>query len=117
MDPSAFPEVLCQALFSVNTEDVKYAKADVSSLAATFWASVDPLFFGIPLPPFPAGDPLDLTDLYGLVFTGGNGAWGKTDNIEDFAFTRQTAAVPGGAPRVYYELDIDYKTKGFNPTP
>lgn len=73
---------------------------------------------------FTGQGPLDVTDLSpleatigpatGLVITGSNGAWGKSDNIKDITFTPVAdTSFPGGV----YEIEIEYKSRGFNPVP
>ena len=109
-DPEDDPEVLCDATFTVNTQDVKHAKQDFSSLTATFWAFLD----DIEKPKAMAGEagkPLDLTSNIGTVVTGANGAWGKVDGVKDITFTRKENKI--GAD--YYEVEIEYKTRGFDP--
>lgn len=93
----------CSGIITVNTEENERAKQDFSSIA------------------FTAQGPLDITDLSpldatigpatGLVITGSNGAWGKSDNIKDITFTPVSGATAFGV----YEIEIEYKTRGFNP--
>lgn len=108
VDSEEEPEVLCDATFTVNTEDMKNAKKDFSSLTATFWAflddSVQPLAGR-------AGEPLDLTNNIGTVVTGANGAWGKVDGVKDITFVRKT----NDDGWDYYEIEIEYKVRGFDP--
>ena len=108
VEPEKLPEVLCDATFTVNTEDVKSAKKDFSSLTATFWAFLDNVVKPLA---GTAGAPLDLTDNIGTVVTGANGAWGKVDGVKDITFTRKE----NKAKLSYYEVEIEYKTRGFNP--
>ena len=108
VEPEKLPEVLCDATFTVNTEDVKSSKKDFSSLTATFWAFLDNVATGAA---GTAGTPLDLTDNIGTVVTGANGAWGKVDGVKDISFTRKENKKGDD----YYEVEIEYKTRGFNP--
>ncbi len=94
-------DLQCDGIFTVNTEDVKRAKQDFSSIAFTGLAPLDVTPLGA-----------DLGQATGLVITGTNGAWGKSDNIRGITFTALTGSVvPGGV----FEVEIEYKTRGFNP--
>ena len=48
---------------------------------------------------------VDVGDFTGLVITGSNGAWGKSENIKDISYTDIGND----------EVEVTYKTKGFNP--
>ena len=91
---------------TVNTEDNKQAKKDFSSLAFT---ALNPL--DIEIARNRKLQEVDIGDSVGLVVTGTNGAWGKSDNIKDIDFKLVEGDFTGGV----YEVEIQYKTRGFNP--
>ena len=92
---------------TVNTEDNKQAKKDFSSLAFTALNPIDISGGGRKLQQVD----VDIGDSIGLVVTGTNGAWGKSDNIKDIDFKLVEGDFTGGV----YEVEIQYKTRGFNP--
>jgi hypothetical protein len=55
---------------------------------------------------------VDLGQATGLVITGSNGAWGKSDNIKDITFSKLDGNIIAGG---IFEVEIEYKTRGFNP--
>jgi hypothetical protein len=98
----------CNGIITVNTEDDKRAKQDFSSIAFT---AQGPLDFTRSHPPSAT-----IGLARGLVITGSNGAWGKSDKIKDITFTPNTVT-PGTVTPTTYEIEIEYKTRGFNPVP
>ena len=70
-------DLLCNGIITVNTEGNKRAKQDFSSVAFTGLSPID----------ISGGTrrlySVDVGDFTGLVVTGSNGAWGKSDNIKD----------------------------------
>ena len=93
----------------MNTENDKRAKQEFSSVAFTALSPVD-----ISISPPPGSFPIvDIGQATGLVITGSNGAWGKSDNIKDITFSNLTGDITFGT----FEVEIEYKTRGFNPIP
>jgi hypothetical protein len=91
---------------TVNTENNKQAKQDFSSIAFTGLNPID-----INIQRNRKLQEVDIGDSIGLVVTGTNGAWGKSDNIKDIDFS----LVDGDFEAGIYEVTINYKTRGFNP--
>ena len=91
----------------MNTENDKRAKQDFSSVAFTALVPVD---ISIPTSGVPQGD---IGQATGLVITGSNGAWGKSENIKDITFSNLAGNILDGT----FEVEIEYKTRGFNPVP
>ena len=95
-------DLLCSGIITVNTEDNKRAKQDYSSVAFTSLSPVDVSnarrLYSV-----------DVGAFTGLVVTGSNGAWGKSENIKDISYTDIGNDI--------YQVDVTYKTKGFNPNP
>ena len=96
-------DLLCNGIITVNTEGNKRAKQDFSSVAFTGLSPID----------ISGGSrrlySVDVGDFTGLVVTGSNGAWGKSENIKDISYTDIGNDI--------YEVEVTYKTKGFNPVP
>lgn len=96
-------DLLCNGIITVNTEGNKRAKQDYSSVAFTGLSPID----------ISGGTrrliSVDVGDFTGLVVTGSNGAWGKSENIKDISYTDIGNDI--------YEVEVTYKTKGFNPVP
>jgi hypothetical protein len=90
----------------VNTENHKRAKQDFSSVALTALSAFDVINVS-PGPPV-----VDIEQATGLVITGSNGAWGKSDNIKDITFSKRSGDIISGG---IFEIEIEYKTRGFNP--
>jgi hypothetical protein len=96
----------CNGIITVNTEDDKRAKQDFSSIAFT---AQGPLDFTRSHPPSAT-----IGLARGLVITGSNGAWGESDKIKDITPKTVTR---GTVTPTTYEIEIEYKTRGFNPVP
>ena len=96
-------DLLCNGIITVNTEGNKRAKQDFSCVAFTGLSPID----------ISGGErrlySVDVGDFTGLVVTGSNGAWGKSENIKDISYTDIGDDI--------YEVEVTYKTKGFNPVP
>lgn len=99
-------DLQCNGIITVNTEDVKQAKQDFSSIAFTALTPLDINDF-----PNRRLQAADIGQATGLVITGTNGAWGKSDNIRGITFTPLDGSILGGV----FEVEIEYKTRGFNP--
>jgi len=96
-------DLLCSGIITVNTQGIKHAKQDYSSVAFTALSPVDISQTRRRL------YSVDVGDFTGLVITGSNGAWGKSENIKDISYTALGNDI--------YEVGVAYKTRGFNPVP
>ncbi len=97
-------DLLCNGIITVNTEGNKRAKQDFSSVAFTGLSPIE-----IENPQGRRLYSVDVGDFTGLVVTGSNGAWGKSENIKDISYTDIGEDI--------YEVEVTYKRKGFNPVP
>ena len=114
--------IQCDGIITVNTEDNKHAKQDFSSISLS---SLSLLTFDVEpacvmndaadaKPMDECFDNVDVGQASGLVIDGANGAWGKPDNIKDITFKpvdRQEEGIFDGI----FEVEIEYKLRGFNP--